>query len=54
MNGETYSSEIRCKNCKKINYIFKVPKGKKVEEFLEEEKLNCINCECALYKENEN
>lgn len=53
MTEETYNSEVKCKNCKKISYISKIPKGTKIEKFLEEEKVNCTNCECALYKEKE-
>jgi hypothetical protein len=53
MTEETYNSEVKCKNCKKINYILKIPKRTLIEKFLEENQINCSNCECSLYKEKE-
>jgi len=53
MTDETYNTEEKCKNCKRTNYINKIPRGTTVEEFLDDKKLKCTTCGCPLYKEKE-
>lgn len=47
---EKYQTNRKCKNCEAINWFF-IEKGKTVEEYLNEEKINCRSCNCPLFKE---
>lgn len=44
-----YSVDIKCKNCKKMNWLNKVPGGVHVDEYLDDENIRCRVCNCLLF-----
>lgn len=53
MEKEYYYAETKCKNCKKVNYFNKIPNGKTINEYLDEEGTKCRVCGCLLFYEKE-
>lgn len=49
MVQESYSIDIKCRNCKRQNWITKIPIGKEVNDYLEEESIRCRVCNCLLF-----
>jgi len=50
---ETYQTEVKCKNCKRNNWITGIPKGKTVEEHCFSLAEECRVCGCDLFTEKE-
>jgi len=48
-----YQAEIKCKNCKRTNWITGIPTGKTIEEFCLDKGRVCRVCGCDLFKEKE-
>lgn len=44
---DTYTAEIKCSNCKEVNYI-QVQKGMSIKEHLERYITICDNCEIPI------
>lgn len=53
MSKEFYRVDLRCCNCKKINWNVKIPVGTTVEEFGREKKELCEKCGCHIIKVKE-
>ena len=47
---ETYNAQFMCGNCRTRNGVMNIPKGKRLIEFLEENKVKCENCSCNLFE----
>lgn len=47
----TYQAEIKCKNCKRINWIPQIPIGTTIEEFCLNKAQECRVCGCDLFIE---
>lgn len=43
---KVYTVPVRCTNCDH-KFELKIPKGKKIEDFLKSEACRCDNCACA-------
>ena len=50
---EKYAVEVKCKNCKRINWINGIPQGKTVEDHCLDLGGICKICGCELFKEKE-
>ncbi len=48
-----YQMEIKCRNCKRTNWIIKIPIGLTVKDFCLNEEKTCIICGCYLFKKEE-
>ena len=48
-----YSADLRCKNCKRVNWLV-VEKGKSVRDHCLDDELKCPNCDVVYFKEEEN
>jgi hypothetical protein len=43
---ETYRYDIKCFNCKAINWNVQIPRGMSLEEFGEQSNVKCQRCGC--------
>lgn len=50
---ETYSVDVKCRNCKRTNYVVGIKKGKAVEQHCLDDGINCNSCDCPLFVEEE-
>lgn len=46
---EYYSVDFKCKNCKRMNWLNKIPQGTELNDFLEEDNTRCRACGCLLF-----
>lgn len=47
---EKYSVELKCQNCKRVNYIRGIGMGQEVQEFLLSKNIFCSSCGCHIVK----
>lgn len=45
---ETYTANVKCKNCASQNWLHGIPKGQTIDNYLENHPTNCEHCSCLL------
>jgi hypothetical protein len=48
-----YQVEVKCWNCKRVNWVSGIPQGMSVESHIEKLGGMCKNCGCPLIKQKE-
>lgn len=53
MSEKKYQIDLKCTNCKKLNWNIKITKGMTIEEFGQKENAKCRICNCYIIKVKE-